>query len=76
MDWSATVTPLADDVERVGDRSCGACAAPPIAEGPRRSSSFCARLCGEWVEARSMVESMLAGPWLLRGHQEALLPAA
>ena len=74
MDWSATVTPLADDVERVGDRSCGACAAAPIAEGPRRSRSFCARaFCGEWVEARSMVEGMFAE--LLRGHQVALLPA-
>jgi len=30
-------------------------------------------LCGEWVEARSMVEGMLAEPWLLRGHQEARL---
>ena len=30
-------------------------------------------LCGEWFEARSMVEGMLAEPWLLRGHQEARL---
>jgi hypothetical protein len=28
---------------------------------------------GEWFEARSMVEGMLAEPWLLRGYQEARL---
>jgi len=28
---------------------------------------------GEWMEARSMVEGMLAEPWLLRGYQEARL---
>ena len=28
---------------------------------------------GEWTEARSMVEGMLAEPWVLRGYQEARL---
>jgi hypothetical protein len=28
---------------------------------------------GDWEEARSMVEGMLAEPWVLRGHQEARL---
>jgi hypothetical protein len=28
---------------------------------------------GEWEEAKSMVEGMLAEPWLLRGYQEARL---
>lgn len=30
-------------------------------------------LCADWFEARSMVEGMLAEPWLLRGRQEARL---
>jgi hypothetical protein len=28
---------------------------------------------GEWEEAKSMVEGMLAEPWVLRGYQEARL---
>ena len=28
---------------------------------------------GDWAEAKSMVEGMLADPWVLRGHQEARL---
>jgi hypothetical protein len=28
---------------------------------------------GEWIEARSMVEGMLAEPWVLRGYQETRL---
>jgi hypothetical protein len=28
---------------------------------------------GEWMEVHSMVEGMLAEPWLLRGYQEARL---
>jgi hypothetical protein len=28
---------------------------------------------GEWEEVKSMVEGMLAEPWLLRGYQEARL---
>jgi len=28
---------------------------------------------GDWLEARSMVEGMLAEPWVLRGHQEVRL---
>jgi hypothetical protein len=28
---------------------------------------------GDWVEAKSMVEGMLAEPWVLRGYQEARL---
>ena len=28
---------------------------------------------GDWIEAKSMVEGMLAEPWLLRGHQERRL---
>ena len=28
---------------------------------------------GEWLEAQSMVEGMLAEPWVLRGYQEARL---
>jgi hypothetical protein len=28
---------------------------------------------GEWAEARSMVEGMLAEPWVLRGYQQARL---
>ena len=28
---------------------------------------------GEWAEARSMVEGMLAEPWVLRGYQESRL---
>ena len=30
-------------------------------------------LLGHWDEARSMVEGMLAEPWLLRGYQEIRL---
>ena len=30
-------------------------------------------LHGHWDEARSMVEGMLAEPWLLRGYQETRL---
>jgi hypothetical protein len=30
-------------------------------------------LQGQWTEAKSMVEGMLAEPWHLRGHQEARL---
>lgn len=30
-------------------------------------------LHGDWDEARSMIEGMLAEPWLLRGRQEARL---
>jgi hypothetical protein len=28
---------------------------------------------GDWEEAKSMVEGMLAEPWVLRGYQEARL---
>ena len=28
---------------------------------------------GDWAEAKSMVEGMLAEPWVLRGHQEVRL---
>ena len=28
---------------------------------------------GDWVEAKCMVEGMLAEPWLLRGYQEVRL---
>ena len=28
---------------------------------------------GDWVEAKCMVEGMLAEPWMLRGYQEARL---
>jgi hypothetical protein len=28
---------------------------------------------GDWAEAKSMVEGMLAEPWVLRGYQEARL---
>jgi hypothetical protein len=28
---------------------------------------------GDWTEAKSMVEGMLAEPWLLRGYQELRL---
>jgi hypothetical protein len=28
---------------------------------------------GDWAEAKSMVEGMLAEPWVLRGNQEARL---
>jgi hypothetical protein len=30
-------------------------------------------LCGDWDDARAMIEGMLAEPWLLRGYQETRL---
>ena len=30
-------------------------------------------LLGDWEEVKSMVEGMLAEPWVLRGYQEARL---
>lgn len=55
--------------------------APVIAEiisshcpGTSARANF-VRACihGHWIEAKSMVEGMLAEPWVLRGHQEARL---
>ena len=38
-----------------------------------RANFLRACLHGHWDEARSMVEGMLAEPWLLRGYQETRL---
>ena len=40
---------------------------------PARAEFVRACLHGHWDEARSMVEGMLAEPWLLRGYQETRL---
>jgi hypothetical protein len=40
---------------------------------PARQIFMRAVFRGEWTEARSMVEGMLAEPWVLRGYQEARL---
>ena len=37
---------------------------------PARREFIRACLHGHWDEARSLVEGMLAEPWLLRGYQE------
>jgi hypothetical protein len=38
--------------------------------GSARADFMQACLHGQWHEARSMVEGMLAEPWFLRGYQE------
>jgi hypothetical protein len=38
-----------------------------------RAEFMRACLHGHWAEARSMVEGMLAEPWVLRGYQEIRL---
>ena len=38
--------------------------------GSSRADFMQACLHGQWTEARSMVEGMLAEPWFLRGYQE------
>lgn len=38
-----------------------------------RSDFVSACIREDWYEAKSMIEGMLAEPWLLRGHQETRL---
>ena len=40
---------------------------------PARAEFVRACVHGHWDEARSLVEGMLAEPWLLRGYQETRL---
>ena len=41
--------------------------------GTSARQTFIRAFLGDWVEAKCMVEGMLAEPWLLRGYQEARL---
>ena len=40
---------------------------------PARTNFVRACVHGDWAEAKTMIEGMLAEPWHLRGHQEIRL---